>query len=194
MDGTLRRDLSGQCTYWNAAQRVFLWWEDLDAGLHCLPALYISLVSGRHSWCRHRPKALTLVHAITDGYHAASSLEYRCNLCAGENWTAAKKASDKKDLEQLPAGFQPPRSALSAVNGMLRRLMTLGELNLYNYSGGMPALYGSREANGKVNGTALGKAEKVNGVPYKVTGIARDLVQVCCHASAAERCAPLPHT
>ena len=66
---------------------------------------------------------------------------------------------------------------------MLRRLMTLGELNLYNYSGGMPALYGSREMNGKecrVNGKALGKAEKANGIPYKVAGISRDLVQVRC--------------
>ena len=61
---------------------------------------------------------------------------------------------------------------------MLRRLMTLGELNLYNYSGGMPALSGSPEMNGKINGTALGKAEKVNGTPYKVAGIGRDLVQV----------------
>lgn len=107
---------------------------------------------------------------------------------AGENWTAAKKASDKKDLERLPPGFSPPRSALSAVNGMLRRLMTLGELNLYNYSGGMPALAGSPEVNRspemngnsgpRVNGTALGKAEKVNGVPLKVAGLGRDLVQV----------------
>ena len=56
--------------------------------------------------------------------------------------------------------------------------MALGELNLYNYSGGMPALSGSPEANGKVNGTALRKAEKANGVPYKVAGLSRDLVQV----------------
>ena len=86
-----------------------------------------------------------------------------CSWYVGENWTAAKKPSDKRDTDKLPAGFSPPRNALSAVNGMLRRLMTLGELNLYNYSGGMPALYGSREVNGKecrVNGTALGKAEK----------------------------------
>ena len=97
---------------------------------------------------------------------------------AGENWTAAKKASDKKDLGKLPPGFSPPQNALSAMNGMLRRLMALGELNLYNYSGGMPALSGSPEVNGKVNGTALGKAEKANGTPYKVTGIGRDLIQV----------------
>ena len=106
-----------------------------------------------------------------------------CLRIVGENWTAAKKPSDKRDADKLPAGFSPPRNALSAVNGMLRRLMTLGELNLYNYSGGMPALYGSREVNGKecrVNGTALGKAEKANGVPYKVAGISRDLVQVRC--------------
>ncbi|CAL5224551.1 g7251 [Coccomyxa viridis] len=96
---------------------------------------------------------------------------------AGENWTAAKKASDKKDLGSLPPGFSPPQNALSAVNGMLRRLMALGELNLYNYSGGMPALSGSPEMNGKVNGTALGKAEKVNGRTYKVAGLSRDLVQ-----------------
>ena len=56
--------------------------------------------------------------------------------------------------------------------------MALGELNLYNYSGGMPALSGSPEMNGKVNGTALGKAEKVNGRTYKVAGLSRDLVQV----------------
>ena len=106
-----------------------------------------------------------------------------CFRFVGENWTAAKKPSDKRNADRLPAGFSPPRNALSAVNGMLRRLMTLGELNLYNYSGGMPALYGSREVNGKecrVNGTALGKAEKVNGVSYKVAGISRDLVQVRC--------------
>ena len=79
---------------------------------------------------------------------------------------------------------------------MLRRLMTLGELNLYNYSGGMPALYGSREVNGKecrVNGTALGKAEKANGVPYKVAGISRDLVQVqSCLLSRVFACVALP--
>lgn len=97
---------------------------------------------------------------------------------AGENWTAAKKASDKKDLGQLQPGFSPPQNALSAVNGMLRRLMALGELNLYNYSGGMPALSGSPELNGRVNGTALGKAEKANGKTYKVAGLSRDLVQV----------------
>ena len=82
-----------------------------------------------------------------------------CSWYVGENWTAAKKPSDKRDADKLPAGFSPPRNALSAVNGMLRRLMTLGELNLYNYSGGMPALDGSREGNGeegRVNGS--GKA------------------------------------
>jgi len=108
----------------------------------------------------------------------------RCKS-AGENWTAAKKASDKKEMDKLPPCFSPPRNALSAVNGMLRRLMTLGELNLYNYSGGMPALYGSPEMNGKVNGTALGKAEKANGVTYKVAGISRDLVRVRSNFSAA---------
>ena len=105
------------------------------------------------------------------------NMKFACTS-AGENWTAAKKASDKKDLGKLPPGFSPSQNALSAMNGMLRRLMTLGELNLYNYSGGMPALSGSPEMNGKINGTALGKAEKVNGTPYKVAGIGRDLVQV----------------
>ena len=127
--------------------------------------------------------ALSIV--LTVSLHTDTDVSWHL---AGENWTAAKKASDKKDSERLPPGFSPPRSALSAVNGMLRRLMTLGELNLYNYSGGMPALAGSPERKGspemngnsgpKVNGTALGKAEKVNGVPLKVAGLGRNLVQV----------------
>ena len=105
--------------------------------------------------------------------------------CAGENWTTAKKASDPK-TSRLPSlsdfnNSVNPASAVNALNGVFKRLMTLGDLNLYNYTAGMPALYGTANGNGngKVNGTRLPSLEKAEGLQRRVNGISKDSVQVC---------------
>jgi hypothetical protein len=103
---------------------------------------------------------------------------------AGENWTAAKKPSDKSPsrLPSLPdfnSSVSNAASAVNALNGVLKRLMTLGEINLYNYSGGMPALYGTSagdSGSGFMNGSSLPKAEPVNG--FKANGFSCDNLQV----------------
>ncbi len=62
--------------------------------------------------------------------------------------------------------------------------MTLGDLNLYNYAAGMPALYGTAnsyrngQGNGQVNGTSLPKLEKAAGLQRKANGVSKDSVQV----------------
>ena len=71
--------------------------------------------------------------------------------------------------------------AVNALSGVLRRLLTLGELNLYAYSGGMPALYGTSMGSGadgvaaRVNGSS---GPQVNGVSQRVNGRGREGVQV----------------
>ena len=107
-------------------------------------------------------------------------------LCipTGENWRTAKKETDRA-ASKLPslADFGGQMGAVSALNGVLRKLMTLGELNLYAYSGGMPALYGTA-GNGAGVPTANGTAvPRVNGVAHKVNG--KDIVQVRCAGERA---------
>lgn len=112
-------------------------------------------------------------------------------MCTGENWTAAKKASDKGPPSKLPSlpdfnsSVNNAASAVNALNGVIRRLMTLGELNLYNYSGGMPALYGTSAGDGGsgglVNGLSFSNAEPVNGT--KINGFSHYGVQVSCRVN-----------
>ncbi|BDA49388.1 probable GTP diphosphokinase RSH1, chloroplastic [Coccomyxa sp. Obi] len=100
---------------------------------------------------------------------------------AGENWTAAKKASDPSTL-RLPS-LSDSVNPVNALNGVFKRLMTLGDLNLYNYAAGMPALYGTAnsyrngQGNGQVNGTSLPKLEKATGSQRKANGVSKDSVQ-----------------
>ncbi len=106
----------------------------------------------------------------------------------GENWTAAKKASDSKS-SRLPSlsdlnNSVNPASAVNALNGVFKRLMTLGDLNLYNYTGGMPALYGTANnfangnGNGKVIGTRLPSLDRAEGLQRQVNGVSKQSVQV----------------
>lgn len=117
----------------------------------------------------------------------AHAVKLTC-CCAGENWTAAKKASDPK-TSRLPSlsdfnNSVNPASAVNALNGVFKRLMTLGDLNLYNYTAGMPALYGTannyRNGNGnvKVNGTSLPSLDKAEGLQRRVNSVSKDSVQV----------------
>ena len=78
-------------------------------------------------------------------------------------------------------GQMGPAGAVNALSGVLRRLLTLGELNLYAYSGGMPALYGTSMGSGvdgvapRVNGSS---GPQVNDVSQRVNGTGREGVQV----------------
>lgn len=98
--------------------------------------------------------------------------------CAGENWTAAKKASDPS-TSRLPS-LSDTVNPVNALNGVFKRLLTLGDLNLYNYAAGMPALYGTANSyrNGQVDGTSLPKLEEAAGLQRKANGVSKDSVQV----------------
>lgn len=109
-------------------------------------------------------------------------------FCTGENWTAAKKASDQS-TSRLPSlsdfnSSVNPASAVNALNGVFKRLLTLGDLNLANYAAGMPALYGTSNSYGngsgnwKINGASLPNMEKVQGLQRKMNGVSKESVQV----------------